>query len=165
VFCKLWNQLVIAARSDSDPRVKSICMMMLRSIRRLYVALHNESDFFLYASTTKPGVVLEPPANSYPMCKIDEHRHNSIRVPELPLDGLPRPLLSDTPFSMVGLRELTSRLVPVLPPPTNIPPYPPFAPDPYPVSPSRLPSDIQTVVSRQPSFSESIQYDPVSPAP
>ena len=43
-FCSLWNQLVDAAQNNTHPHVTSLCKMMLKNLRRLYITLHKGTN-------------------------------------------------------------------------------------------------------------------------
>ena len=167
VFCSLWNQLVDEAQINPDPHITSICVMMLRRIRRLYVTLHrnlptqhgnfptrhgNPTTLHgnthlsthetprtrLAASTPFNSVPADPAvaevpneAMSYPRCNVYEHRPFT-PVPRLPLNGL-RINTNTRHVSMDKIRELTSYLVPVLPPTHSTPYGPPVLPGQYPL--------------------------------
>ena len=162
VFCSLWNQLVDEAQNNPDPHITSICVMMLRRIRRLYVTLHRNlpthhgnfptlhgnpttihgntsthetprtrlaASTPFYVAPAYPAVAEVPSeAMSYPRCNVYEHRP-STQVPRLPLNGL-RIDVNTRHVSMDKIRELTSKLVPVLPS-THSASYPPVLPGPY----------------------------------
>ena len=92
-FCSLWNQLVGAAEQNTDPHNTPLCMVMLKSIRRLYITLHDKtiSSPTAFSLITDDGDRVLNDASSYPKCRIDEH-HHSIPVLDLELrsNGLSR---------------------------------------------------------------------------
>jgi hypothetical protein len=114
-FCSLWNQLVDAAQTTADPQVKSLCLLMLKCIRRLYISLHEKtsSSPTAFSTTTKDGNQVLNDAGSYPRCRLDEHRH-SLPVPELQLDA--RSAIQATTSSTDVISALHPTFVPVLPP-------------------------------------------------
>ena len=136
LFCGFWNQLVNKAReTNTDPYVSPLCVKMLKSIRRLYVALHEipSKDSILAASTVLPtdrNLNPPPPANSpadgvvrpdpydnpetYPKCDRFEHQYLG-RLLDLPLNELSTGSDNKIPL-MARIPGLTSDLVPVLPP-------------------------------------------------
>ena len=75
-FCKLWNDLVIAAQlPDQDPALLSNMMLILSSIRATHVSLHqgNESESSTSpANTTDLDPVLQNPS-SYSPCTVLHH--------------------------------------------------------------------------------------------
>ena len=89
-FCRSWNQLVEAAQNNTHPHVTSLCVMMLKSIRRLYITLHRKTSSApsAFSTTTDDGDRVLDDASSYPRCTLDGHSH-STPVPELQLDGQP----------------------------------------------------------------------------
>ena len=89
-FCRLWNQLVDVAQNNTHPHVTSLCIMILKSIRRLYITLHKKTSSAptAFSTTTDDGDRVLDDASSYPRCIIDGHSH-STPVPELQLDGQP----------------------------------------------------------------------------
>ena len=161
VFCSLWNQLVDEAQTNTNSNVTSICVMILKSIRRLYVTLHEKTDTSYTrhrVSSYSGGEVLRQ-ASSYPRCDTDEH-HPSSMVPMLPLYELP---IHSRQVSMDLIRELTSMLVPALPP-TYSTPYPTVVPNPYNTvalgsSPVAIPA-----ISSRPLNTQSMYYS-VPPSP
>jgi hypothetical protein len=118
-FCSLWNQLLDAARQNNTfPPARILSTMMLRTIRRLYITLHENtsSSPTTFTIRTDDGASVLDDARSYPRCSIDGHRHaDSISVPELQLDGPPRntPHAPDADSSMSMMPGLSSALVPV----------------------------------------------------
>ena len=72
-FCAIWNQLIDA--NTTFPHVRPISMMTLKSIRRLYLALH-EATFppVAFSSFTDDGDPILDDAASYPKCTMDLHR-------------------------------------------------------------------------------------------
>jgi hypothetical protein len=114
-FCGLWNQLVDAAQNNTHSDTTSLYMLTLKSIRRLYTTLHEEtiSAPTAFSTTTDDRNRVLDDATSYPKCRINEHRH-STPIPELKLDGITR----DT-RSMDMIPAFVAR-----PPTLSTPPYP-----------------------------------------
>ena len=178
VFCSLWNQLVETARvtEKTNSNVSSLCVMVLKRIRRLYVTLHEDPGTLreypnahpAYSTPRHDVVQDENPSahlvalqalvisstpyddgalnevGSYSKCTISGHLYFHTRgVPQLPLDGLP----GDTrPASMHTFRNLTSFLIPDMPP-TYSTPNPVLT---SPVASGPFPTAIQKVASYQP---------------
>jgi hypothetical protein len=72
-FCAVWNQLIDA---NTFPHVKPISMMTLKSIRRLYMALHEDTfSPVAFSSITDDGDPVLDHATSYLKCTIDQHHH------------------------------------------------------------------------------------------
>jgi hypothetical protein len=101
-FCSLWNELVDEAENNADPGFRLLCVMMLKSTRRLYLTLHeNTSSSPKAFSSTTDGLhpVLDC-VESYPRCK-DHTDHPSGPVSELnaptALVATPTPRLSSPP--------------------------------------------------------------------
>ena len=165
-FCSLWNDLVVEAEMNSDPDFRSLCIMMLKSIRRLYITLHENtaSSPTAFSTTTDDSDRVLGFARSYPICRNDSH-HPSRPVSESKPDEPPR----NAPHVTASLVGVVSTSVPVMPlrlttPPTRMmsldavspfridrnPPNP-YIPSPYfPVSPQTGPSN--------PSLSGSYPY-------
>ena len=83
-FCTLWNELVQEAR---DRGRHTTPVHILRLIRHLYIALHQDTDTALTAfplSANNPDPILWQPS-SFPLCDIPSHR----------LDSTTRVLLAD----------------------------------------------------------------------
>ncbi|KAF8462183.1 hypothetical protein DFH94DRAFT_858154 [Russula ochroleuca] len=143
-FCRLWNQLVEATQNNTHPHVTPLCIMMLKSIRRLYITLHKKTSSSprAFSTTTADGDRVLDDASSYPRCIIDGHRH-STPVPELHLDGQPRNALHNVIASSIAMIPALSPaaiLSPafITPNPTRFPTivsgsYYSVAPGPYPV--------------------------------
>jgi len=79
-FCALWNELVHAAQDGTDANVRSIATEILRRIRKVYVAFHENPDpanpTGFYASTD----VRDPDlyrGSSYPLCSVQSHHRRS----------------------------------------------------------------------------------------
>ena len=86
-FCSLWNQLVDIAQNDGHPHITPLIKVTLKSIRVLYIALHERMDASSMGSSTAAddgGPVLDD-STSYTVCTMAEHRP-SISVLELQLD-------------------------------------------------------------------------------
>jgi Family of unknown function (DUF6535) len=133
-FCSLWNQLVDASQNNTHPHVTSLCKMMLKSIRRLYITLHEgtpSSPTAFSPSTDDDNRVLDD-AMSFPRCEMHEHEH-SLPVPELQLGELPRNTRPNLASSMDMIPAMSPTLIPV--------PLSAFTPHPS-VSRSRKPSAV-----------------------
>ena len=74
-FCGLWNQLVYTAQTDPLPHHSFVCTMMLKNIRKLYLASHENSGTHstFYSTTDDSDLVLNDP-KSYLLCTNDGHR-------------------------------------------------------------------------------------------
>ncbi len=75
-FCALWNQVVLKAQSENN---KSIAWRILRHIRDVYVALHqdtNSSPTRFSPSTNDQAYILEEPS-AYPLCRVPGHHPSS----------------------------------------------------------------------------------------
>ena len=126
-FCSLWNELVDKAEKNPDPDFRSLCIMILKSIRRPYISLHENTPSApaAFSTTTDDEDRVLADAMSYPRCGIDRHR--STLVPRFQSDKLPT-------RSMDMLSSLSHTLSPVRPlrlstPPTRVIPLsqtPPF---------------------------------------
>ena len=113
LFCSLWNQLVGAAEQNTDPNFTPLCMVMLKSIRRLYITLHDKtiSSPTAFSLITDDGDRVLNDASSYPKCRIDEH-HHSIPVLELRSNGLSRNsrhVTSSSPMDMISPSSTSTR--------------------------------------------------------
>jgi hypothetical protein len=73
-FCAMWNEYVQDASYEGQ---NSIPTQILREIRELYVALHQDTSTALSASTDSSDHILTLPS-SYPMCCIPSHHPPSI---------------------------------------------------------------------------------------
>ena len=185
VFCSLWNQLVETAevtQNHTNSDVSPLCVMVLKSIRRLYVTLHENpgtlreypNAHLAYStplhdvvSDVNPGIHLAASTpyrygalddvGSYTKCTISAHLYSySTGVTQLPLDGLPKDARK---VSMDTIRELTSMLIPYMPP-TYSTPNPGFM---SPVASSPFPTAIPTVTSHRPhpaSLNHSVALGP-----
>jgi hypothetical protein len=118
-FCSLWNELVDKAEKNSDPDFRSLCIMMLKSTRRLYITLHENtsSSPTAFSTTTDDLNGVLGYASSYPRCI----NHPSRRVSELKLDELPRNTAT-APRDTASLVEVISAFIPVPPPRLSTPP-------------------------------------------
>ena len=113
-FCDLWNRLVDGAKS-THPHAGLLCVMMLKSIRRLYLTLHADtpSSPNAFSPSTDDGDRVLDDAKSYPRCSIEDHS-NSEPVPDLPLDESPTSASPVTPpLSTNMMPALSSALVQV----------------------------------------------------
>jgi len=84
-FCALWNEIVPEARG-TDP---FHYVRVLRSIRQLYIALHQGTDAAPTAfdsSTRDLDEILRQPS-SYPLCNIDTHHTSRLEIPPIPGGG------------------------------------------------------------------------------
>jgi hypothetical protein len=78
-FCALWNQIVRKAQNDNETTVASMTGRILKRIRNVYIALHQNTDSAptrFSAGTDDGNDVLHDPF-SYPVCKVAGHIHNS----------------------------------------------------------------------------------------
>ena len=82
-FCKLWNDLVDAARHGEYPYVRNLSLSTLKNIRKVYIALHEGIDDIstVFASIDGSGATLND-ISSYPMCSM--HAHESALPGGLP---------------------------------------------------------------------------------
>ena len=133
-FCDLWNRLVDGAKS-THPHVGLLCVMMLKSIRRLYITLHEDtpSSPNAFSSSTDDGDRVLDDAGSYPRCSIEDHSHSE-PVPDLPLDEPPTSARPATPPRSNMMPALSSALVQV----SSRPPT--FSASPYPLTSAQSPS-------------------------
>ena len=80
-FCTMWNEIVQDARNQGP---YSIPTQILREIRHLYVALHQDTDdgpTAFSASTGSSDHILTQPS-SYPLCNVPSHAsHDSHSIP------------------------------------------------------------------------------------
>ena len=180
LFCGLWNQLVHAAQNNTNRRVTSLCKMMLKNTRRIYIALHVGTPCFPKAfsrSTDDEDRVLED-ARSFPKCEMREHEH-SLPVPELQLGELPRNSRPNPDSSIAMIPAMSRPLIPAPPPiPTQPPqgrshyfdgsPYYPALGPPYPVSPGPpypVASNPPYPVAPGPPYPVAPGPSPVAPSP
>jgi hypothetical protein len=81
-FCALWNEIVREARGTHP----FYYVRLLRSIRQLYIGLHQGTDAAPTAFDDSTGhlddILREP--SSYPLCNIDTHRPRPPPPPEIP---------------------------------------------------------------------------------
>ena len=94
-FCALWNEIVLEARRDA---IHSPVVPFLRALHRFYIALHEDTDAALVASSdSTPGVDPIPrQPRSYPLCNITSHHPNSSHDPVT--TSLPDPSVVSPPF-------------------------------------------------------------------
>lgn len=116
-FCTLWNQIVLEARSEQQlwhPHVD-----VLRSIRHLYIALHQGTDAAptsFSASTVDNAYILSLPS-CYPLCNVATHHLNMTAVShptqlDDPRPTAPRPFRSgNQPISSGGAAPQQAELV------------------------------------------------------
>jgi hypothetical protein len=74
-FCDLWNEILHMARTTPDHHTRSILIVLLKNVRRAYIALHEGTDSSPTAfstSTTDDEDVLFL-LSSYPRCNIPGH--------------------------------------------------------------------------------------------
>ena len=74
-FCSLWNRLISMTGDSENWRKQEIAICILRHIRKIYIALHQDTDAAPTAfddSTDDYANVLFYPS-SYPLCNIPEH--------------------------------------------------------------------------------------------
>ena len=74
-FCDLWNKLVRTAQTDRLSHHRSVCVKMLRSIRKLYITLH-DTPRTTFNTTDDWEQVLDN-SSFYPECAEDGHRPSS----------------------------------------------------------------------------------------
>ena len=180
-FCSLWNQLLDAAQNATFPPARIPSTLTLRTIRRLYITLHENTSCSPTAFTTRTDdrdTVLDD-ARSYPRCTIDGHRHSDlISVPELQLDGPPRnthhaPDIDSSKSMMPGLSSALvpvgsstkpSSAAPIIPAaklshPGLLNPYFPIAPGPPVFRRTRSPSRHRRNIIPQDGFIPRADYD------
>jgi len=69
-FCDLWNRLVLTEQNDKDHHTRLAIVRMLKRIRKVYIALHDDTDAIkatLFISTYDNDPILDH-ASSYPLC-------------------------------------------------------------------------------------------------
>jgi hypothetical protein len=73
-FCKLWNELVDAARYGEHLHVRNLSLSTLKNIRKVYIALHEVTDALptVFSGIDDSDAALDD-ISSYPMCTIDDH--------------------------------------------------------------------------------------------
>ena len=118
-FCDLWNELVGEAMNNPDHDFRSLCIMILKSIRRPYISLHENTTCApaAFSMTTNDEDRVLADARSYPMCMIERH-HPSTRIPELQLDEPPR----DEPYVTASWMDTSPTSFQVAPPRLSTPP-------------------------------------------
>ena len=118
-FCDLWNELVGEAMNNPNPDFRSLCIMILKSIRRPYISLHENTTCapVAFSMTTNDEDRVLADARSYPMCMIERH-HPSTRIPELQLDEPPR----DEPYVTASWMDTSPTSFQVAPPRLSTPP-------------------------------------------
>jgi hypothetical protein len=87
-FCSLWNEIVQEA-SNQESSTGSTRAKILRDIRHLYIALHQDTDAVpsaFSASTDSLNSILEWPS-SYPQCDIASHRPGSTTHAPVAISG------------------------------------------------------------------------------
>ncbi|KAH9034800.1 hypothetical protein EDB84DRAFT_1578111 [Lactarius hengduanensis] len=94
-FCALWNQIVLKAQNDDD---RSMATYILKPIRNVYIALHQDTAPTRFSASTGDGDVILRDLSSYPLCNVTNHR----TVPYDHAVLTPAPLVSpDAPSSPV----------------------------------------------------------------
>ena len=118
-FCDLWNNLIYTAKTDDRPHHVVVAKTTLKSIRKLYIALHESTPSSrLYTVADDPDSVDNP--DLYSTCLLDDHRPAlpiRLNFDETYLEGPPTP-------NFVGI----SMPIPAIPFP---PAYPPTFASPY----------------------------------
>ena len=73
-FCKLWNELVHAARHGEYLYIRNLSLSTLKNIRKVYIALHEGVDDIstVFASIDDSDATLDD-ISSYPMCTMHVH--------------------------------------------------------------------------------------------
>ncbi|KAI9447471.1 hypothetical protein H4582DRAFT_2051229 [Lactarius indigo] len=83
-FCDLWNEIVRMAR---DRRVRPLLILLLKNVRRAYIALHEDTDSaptaFSASTTDDEHVLFILP--SYPLCNVPGHRPRPSSRPRVAL--------------------------------------------------------------------------------
>ena len=102
-FCTMWNEIGQEARKQEP---SSTSTRILRDIRHLYIALHQDTGAAptaFSASTNNLDSILEQPF-SYPQCEIAGHRSDpTTHVPDITSGAVPLPAQSgDLPNSTSG---------------------------------------------------------------
>ena len=75
-FCDLWNEIVDMTRTTPDYQIRSILIILLKNVRRTYIALHDGTDS---APTAFSGSTADDEhalfmSSSYPLCNLFNHR-------------------------------------------------------------------------------------------
>jgi hypothetical protein len=124
-FCALWNEIVQRSRSEVS---WNHLVNVLRAIRKLYIALHQDTDaaptaFRVDSSTEDLEHVLSQPS-LYPLCNIGTHHPAStVPPPTQPIRAIPgdsaapQQAADDTPPHPQGSPSLSSTTDPVHVPP------------------------------------------------
>ena len=78
-FCALWNQIVNKAQDGNDGLM---AYYILRPIRNVFLALHQdtESPLTQFSASTPNGDYILYLPSSYPVCKVRDHRSDSIPI-------------------------------------------------------------------------------------
>jgi hypothetical protein len=106
-FCSLWNRLISMTGDSENWRKQEIAICILRHIRKIYIALHQDTDAAPTAfddSTDDYANVLFYPS-SYPRCNIPEHGPQATAAPT---EDAPLPLVPIFP-------TITPSAAPVVP--------------------------------------------------
>jgi hypothetical protein len=103
-FCDLWNEVVHMTATTPDYHIRSILIVLLKNVRRAYIALHDGTDSAPTAfsgSTADDEHALFSPS-SYPLCNIPCHRrlHASPFFNAIALTPPTQPSYDFPPFSM-----------------------------------------------------------------
>ena len=93
-FCDLWNKLVRTAQDDQLHHHRSISMKILKTIRKLYIALHRTPET-IFNTTDDWEQVLDNPS-FYPECTEDDHGPSS-PFPSLQFNAPRTPSQSNAP--------------------------------------------------------------------
>ena len=88
-FCDLWTKLVITAQTDELPQRRTIVMRMLKSIRKLYIALHGTTPETPFNTADDWEQILDN-SELYPKCT-DEHHRSTTSFPALQFNNPPPP--------------------------------------------------------------------------
>ena len=167
-FCCLWNQLVFIAQKDKYPHVTPLSMVALKSIRRLYITLHEGTSSIQtgFSITTDDGDTVLDDVMSYPMCTIAGHCP-SVRVINLQLNEPPPDAAGNvsraTASSTMGIPVISPAVasalpwaLPTTPEPLSSAPMPTRLPVPTHRSPSLRPES--TLPSLYSTISVPIRY-------
>ena len=145
-FCDLWNETVHKAQNPETFHIPPICLLALRHLRNAYISLHQDTDaaptaFSAYTDIDDP--ILDEPS-SYPLCKIDGHRH---RPPVDPTPCITNLTVTATEDAVAVPAALSAVLSPTMivatdtssPGPDVLRPSPPSAPNPSGTSTNSVP--------------------------
>jgi Family of unknown function (DUF6535) len=78
-FCGLWNQLIDAAHDDKNDHASSLCVTVLKNIRKVYIALHECTDTnpTAFTNVTDDRDSSLDDKGSYSKCYNEDHCSNS----------------------------------------------------------------------------------------